>query len=243
LIANAGGNIPVAVPEETLNSYEAGLKGEFFDRRLRLMTSIYYGQWRHRQINQNIAYTTTTNTTSTATFTFPNGSTDLWGLEAEASLRVTKYLTLDSTFNWAHTKVLYTVCAECVAVNGVSNPAGNSMERYPEFSGTASLSYNRPITATWNGTARLDYIYTGKQYATQANVAYLKAANRVNLAFGIEDGKYRVELFGRNVLGDKTPSNILRNANPFSGAAQGANLIVLAAPERPTYGVRGSVKF
>ena len=243
LVANAGGSIPTAVPEETLKTYEVGVKGEFFDRRLRVLADGYYGQWRHRQINQNIAYTTASNTTSTATFTFPNGSTDLWGIEAEATLKITRDLTFDSTFNWAHTKVLYTVCAECVAINGVSDPVGNSMERYPEFSGTAGISYSHPVFGDWNGTARLDYIYTGKQYATEANVAYLKAANRFNMNIGVENAKYRLEFFGRNIFNNKVPSNILRNANPFSGVSEGANLIVLAAPEKASFGVRGSVKF
>lgn len=243
LNANAGGQIPLAVPEETLKSYEIGVKGEFFDRRLRVLADGYYGQWRHRQINQNIAYTTASNATSTATFTFPNGSTDLWGIEAEATLKVTHDITFDGTFNWAHTKVLNTVCAECLAINGVSDPVGNSMERYPEFSGTAGVSYSHPVFDTWNGIARLDYIYTGKQYATEANIAYLKAANRFNLSFGIENAKYRIEFFGRNIFNNKVPSNILRNANPFSGASEGANLIVLAAPEKASFGLRGSVKF
>ncbi len=242
LIANAGGSIPLAVPEETLNTYEAGVKGEFFDRRLRILADGYYGQWRHRQINQNIAYTTGT-TTSTATFTFPNGSTDLWGIEAEATLKVTRNFTFDSTFNWAHTKILYTVCAECVAINGIADPAGNSMERYPQFSGTAGIAYFHPIYAGWSGTARLDYIYTGKQYATEDNIAYLKSADRFNLTIGVENAKYRVEIFGRNIFDSKVPSNILRNANPFGNVAEGANLIILAAPEKPTFGARVAVKF
>jgi iron complex outermembrane receptor protein len=243
LVANAGGSIPLAVPEETLRSYEVGVKGEFFDRRLRVLADGYYGQWRHRQINQNIAYTTAANTTSTATLTFPNGSTDLWGIEAEATLKITRDLTFDGTFNWAHTKVLNTVCAECVAINGIANPVGNLMERYPEFSGTAGISYSHPVIGNWNGTGRLDYVYTGKQYATEANVAYLKAANRFNTSLGLENATYRIEFFGRNIFNNKVPSNILRNANPFSGASEGGNLIVLAAPEKASFGVRGSVKF
>lgn len=38
---------------------------------------------------------------------------------------------------------------------------------------------------------------------------------------------------------NKRPSNILRNANPYSNVAQGSNLIILAAPERATVGVKG----
>ncbi len=242
LTANAGREIPVAVAEEKLTMYEVGLKGEFFDRRLRILSAVYYGEWRDRQINQNLEYRTGT-TTSTATITFPDGSTNLWGVELEAMFRATDHLTLEGTFNWAATDIRQTSCSECVAVNGVLNPVGNLMERYPEFSGSAALSYEQPINDEWNGLFRLDYIYTGKQYATAANVAYINSANRVNLKIGISNEKYTLEAFARNLFDDMTPSNILRNANPSANAAQGANLIILAAPERRTFGVRGAVRF
>jgi len=244
--ANApGGSVPLAVPEEKLNSYEVGVKGDFFDRKLLLLLDGYYGLWRHRQINQNIPYfaTPTATTTSTATLTFPNGSTDLWGIELEATYRVTHALSFDGTFNWAHTKVLYTQCSECVNVNNVVNPVGNEMERYPQFSGTIGVNYNTAISGKWRFNGRADMVYTGKQYATEANVAYLKAGERVNATIGVDNGAYKIELFVRNLNDSKVPSNILRNANPNSLATQGSNLIVLAAPDRRTFGIRGSLTF
>lgn len=245
MVANAGRDIPTAVAEEKLTSYEAGIKGNFFDRRVRLLASFYYSEWRDRQINQNIAYlaTPTSTTTSTATLTFPDGSTNLWGLELEGTVKATEHLTFDGTFNWAKTDIRKTACSECLATVGVLNPVGNLMERYPEFSGTLGATYRHEISGDWEGFARADYIYVGKQYATSDNVTWLRAANRVNASIGIENDVYRVELFSRNLFNNKVASNILRNANPFSGVSQGANLIVLAAPERQTFGIRASAKF
>ena len=245
MVVNAGRDIPTAVPEEKLTSYEAGIKGNLFDHRVRLLASVYYSEWRHRQINQNIAYLATpaATTTSTATLVFPDGSTNLWGVELEGTVKATDHLTFDSTFNWAHTDIRNTACSECLATTGVLNPVGNSMERYPEFSGTFGAAYHHEISGHWEGFARADYIYVGKQYATEDNITFLKAANRVNASIGVESDVYRVELFSRNLFDNKVASNILRNANPFSSASQGANLIVLAAPERQTFGIRGSVKF
>lgn len=245
LNANAGGTVPVAVPEEKINSYELGFKGQLFDRKLRILVAAYYAEWRDRQINQNIPYLTssTATTTSTATLVFPNGSTDLWGVEVESSLKVSQALTLDGTFNWAHTRINFTACSECVATVGVSNPAGNLMERYPEFSGSFGVNYTVPLTEYWDFNARADYIYTGKQYATADNVTWLNAANRVNLVGGISGKNYKLEVFARNLFDNKVPSNILRNANPNASALQGANLIVLAAPDRRTIGIRAGLNF
>lgn len=240
-----GGDVPVAVAEEKLTMYEAGIKGEFFDRRVRVLSAVYYGEWRNRQINQNLAYfaTPTSTTTSTATLTFPNGRTNLWGVELESTVVITPRLTFDGTFNWAKTDIRFNACSECVAINGVSNTVGNLMERYPEYSGSAALNYSVPINDTWRGNARVDYIYTGKQYATAANVAWINSASRINARLGISSDTYTFEVFARNLTDDKTPSNILRNANPNASVAQGGNLIVLAAPERRTFGVRGAVRF
>jgi iron complex outermembrane recepter protein len=245
LDANSGGSVPVAVPEEKLTMYEAGIKGEFFNRRVRVLSAFYYGQWRDRQINQNVAYfaTPSATTTSTATLTFPNGKTNLWGVELESTVAITPRLTFDGTFNWAATDIRFTNCSECVAINGVANPVGNLMERYPEISGTAAFNYAFPITDEWKANARVDYVYTGKQYATAANVAWINSASRVNFRLGVSNEHYTLEVFGRNLFDDKTPSNILRNANPNASVAQGGNLIVLAAPERRTFGVRGVARF
>jgi iron complex outermembrane receptor protein len=242
LTANAGREIPTAVAEEKLTMYEAGLKGEFFGRRLRVLSAFYYGEWRNRQINQNIAYLTGT-TTSTATLTFPDGSTNLWGVELEAAVQATRDLTLEGTFNWAATDIRNVACSECVAIDGVINPVGNLMERYPEYSGTAAINYQPRINDDWTGIVRIDYIYTGKQYATASNVAWINSASRINLRVGASSDKYTLELFARNIFDDKTPTNVLRNTNPNGSAAQGLNTIVLAAPERATIGLRGAVRF
>lgn len=242
LTANAEREIPTAVAEEKLTMYEAGLKGEFFGRRLRVLSAFYYGEWRNRQINQNLAYLTGT-TTSTATLTFPDGSTNLWGVELEAAVQATRDLTLEGTFNWAATDIRNVACSECVAIDGVINPVGNLMERYPEYSGTAAINYQPRINDDWTGIVRIDYIYTGKQYATASNVAWINSASRINLRVGASSDKYTVELFARNIFDDKTPTNVLRNTNPNGSAAQGLNTIVLAAPERATIGLRGAVRF
>ncbi len=238
-------SVPVAVPEETLLSYELGLKGDFLDRRLRVMSAIYYGEWRDRQINQNIPYLATpgATTTSTATLTFPNGQTDLWGLELEGSYQATERLMFDFMVNWAATDIGFTDCAECVAISGVRNPVGNLMERYPEFAGALGASYEAPLSSSLTGFLRGDLVYTGKQYATAANIAYTAASQRVNLRAGVRTERYTIEVFGQNVTDDDTPSNILRNGNPNGSVAQGLNVVILAAPDPATWGARFALRF
>jgi iron complex outermembrane receptor protein len=238
-------NVPVSVPEEILTSYEVGIKGDFLDRRLRLLTALYYGKWIDRQINQNIPYraTPTATTVSTATITFPIGKVDLWGLELEGSLQATDRLSFDFMLNWAATDIGFTDCSECVAIDGIRNPAGNLMERYPEFAGALGAMYEWPMAGDRTGFLRGDYTYTGRQYATAANEAWTAASNRINLRAGIRTERYTFEVFGRNVTDDDVPSNILRNANPNGAVTQGTNLVILAAPDPATWGARFELRF
>jgi iron complex outermembrane recepter protein len=233
------------VPEEELTTYELGIKGDFLERRLRLLSAIYYGEWRDRQINQNIPYLATpgATTTQTLTLTFPNGKTDLWGLELEGSYQATDRLSFDFMFNWAATDIGFTDCAECVAIDGVRNPAGNLMERYPEFAGALGANYEIPMSDSRVVFLRGDLVYTGKQFDTASNVAYTAPSERVNLRAGLRTGRYTFEVFGQNVTDDDTPSNILRNGNPNGSTAQGLNLVILAAPDPATWGARVAVKF
>jgi hypothetical protein len=65
----------------------------------------------------------------------------------------------------------------------------------------------------------------------------------VNINIGVSTETYKIEVFARNLFDDKVPSNILRNANPNSLATQGSNTIILAAPDRQSFGIRFGIKY
>ena len=117
------------------------------------------------------------------------------------------------------------------------------MERYPEFAGAIGASYEIPLTDSRALFLRGDLVHTGKQYDTAANVAYTAPMERINLRAGIRTERYTFEVFGQNVTDNDTPSNILRNGNPNGSAAQGLNLVILAAPDPATWGARVAVRF
>jgi iron complex outermembrane receptor protein len=234
--------VPINVPEEKLTSYEAGVKGQFLDRRLTILASGYYGEWRGRQISQNVAYTVGT-TTQTNTFLLPSGKTNIWGLELQGTARITEGFTLDGTFDWAATKIVFTSCTECQAINGVLNPVGNRMERYPAYTASLNATYEHPIKNDWVGYTRGQYVYTGRQYDTAANTTWTAPSNVFHLSVGAHNDTYSIEVFARNLTNNKAPTNILRNANPNGSASQGLNLVILAPPERRSVGVRVGFKY
>jgi iron complex outermembrane receptor protein len=234
--------VPLAVPEEKITMYEGGVKGEFFDHRLRLLTAVYYGEWRGRQTTQSFYYfPSPTSTVQTATTGNIGGSSvNLWGVEAQATVRVTKEFTLDGSFDYAATDILVTNCVDCSTFLAPGTSLkGNTIPRYPVFSGSASATYRRPVFDDWTGFLRADYIYTGKQYDTEANLAWTKPNNRVNLRVGIEKKRLSIQLYGENVFNSKVPTNVIRFGSPLDNSSR----LVVAAPLKASAGVRVSVKY
>jgi len=233
----AQADVPLQVPEERLKMGEIGFKGNLLGNKLTVLLAAYYGNWGNRQVASTLTYLNPT--IISIPVVLPAGEVDLWGLEAQFTAKPVTGLTLSGTLAYAETDIVTTDCSECVPITGEANPVGNRLPRYPAWTGSASAEYEAPVFGNFNGYGRVDYIYTGKMYATESNVAWLDASNRVNLRAGIRgDGKF-IELFGTNIFDDDTPTSIARSVDTYTRV----NTISLAAAQAPTYGIRVGMGF
>lgn len=230
--------VQLKVDEERLKMYEVGFKGNLFDRRLRIMAAAYYGDWSDRQIQVLLPYDLGAGV-STATVVMPDGEVELYGLELQTTFKATPRLTFDGTLGYAETKIKNTSCVTCARITGETNPVGNRLERYPAITGSASLDYRVPVSGSFDGFGRLDYFYTGKIFATEANVAYIPGGSKLNFRIGVENDKYSFSLFVRNLLNDKTPIGINRVADTYDSS----NNIALAPPEKRLIGATVRVSY
>ncbi len=232
------GPIPRLVPEETVEMYELGLKGEFFDRRVRLLAAVYQGQYTDRQINQTFFYTNAAGNPAQAIVLVPNGATDLKGYEVDARWRALDYLTLEGTLGYSGTKIKFTNDAAAAAILLNSNPVGNRINFYPATTASASATFALNVFSR-PATIRVDYVYTGRIYADVSNLLWLAPQNVVNVNAGMDFDRYRVEVWGRNVLNDTVPTSIARTTDVYNGS----NAVTLTPQERPSVGVRVSAAF
>jgi iron complex outermembrane receptor protein len=228
----------LAVPEEHLNMEEAGVKGEFLNRTVTILADVYMGQWRNRQIPEQVAYLNGA-TFLTTQITVPNGAVDLSGVELQGTWRATPELTFNGTFDYSKTALKNSFDTGALALLGVNFVANNSLPRYPITSASASMHYERPTFGDYNGFFNLDYTFTGRQYDSETNLAWTPDASKVNLSLGIQDSRYRLEFFATNILNDKTPITLSRGNDTYTTA----NVITTAPPEPAAVGVRGSAKF
>lgn len=240
-------NVSGSVPEDKLEMWEVGVRGNFLDDRLRLLASIYTGDWTNRHIPNFVTFRDANGQNQSIQVTAPNGEVELQGVELEATWRVLPELTLDGTFSIADTEIVRTFCTDCQVTTGNATPVGTQLPYYPRTSGTFGVTYERPVFGEWVGSARADYIYTGKIYESEANLAWTAPSSRVNLRFGVERGNYRFEVYGTNLTNDKTGTSLARTAQTVFSST-GANIgqsqgITVSLPDRPTYGVRATVTF
>ena len=244
-VTASGFNVPLAVPEEHLSMEEVGFKANLFDRKLRILASAYLGNWTDKQIVQQVYYTSNglpSGAAATTQVTLPGGHILLHGIELETTFRPTRELTFDATFNYAGTYIRKSFCAECVTLLGIANGSatGNSLPRYPVTAGTFSTTYRRHAFSSYDGYGRVDYIYTGRQYDSETNLAWTAPSSRVNLHVGLDNGKYAFEFYGTNIFNDKTPLSIARSTDAFFSAI---NTLAVSPADRATFGIRGSAHF
>jgi iron complex outermembrane receptor protein len=240
-------NVTGSVPEEELTMWELGVKGMFLDDRLRLLANVYTGRWDDRHIPNFVFFLDSNGQNQSIQVTAPNGKVDLQGIEFEGAFRPLPELTLEATFAIADTEVKQTFCTDCQLTTGNPRPVGTQLPFYPRTSGSLSVGYERPAFGDWDGFARADYLYTGKIYDTESNLAWLEPSSTVNLRLGLQRDQYRVEIYGTNVTNEKVPTSLARtNQTIFSptGATVGQSQgITVSLPDKPVYGVRASVTF
>ncbi len=233
----------ISVPEEELNSYEIGFKGRLWDGRAFLTAAVYQAFWRDQQSVALAPITRANGSLDLVSATGSGGKTDLSGIELEGEARLTEKLTVEGTFAYNKTDIITRDCGDCLLILGVRDVIGlnKEMSRTPKYKGTASLTYTDQLGNDYKWFTRVDYIYTGDMFATEANVTRTGAAQKVNLRLGAENDKLRVEVYGTNIFDDKTFTGYQRLTD-FAYAA-GRSALAVGLPNRPVYGVRATYKF
>lgn len=238
---------------ETVYSYEAGLKADLFDRRLRTNFAVYFARTNNLQRN-----TTLFANGQTSTLTENAASADIWGFEFDGSVLLGAGFRIDATA--AYTKPKY---KKFIDRNGFDR----SHEPFiltPRW--TASLS------PTWEGetsfgtiNARVDFAYQSRQdlfvfgfYTDQNGVlrdattgatyspvdaAGFRRSNTgiehvlVNARVGVTllDGTLDIAVWGKNL------TNLRDSVNALVIPQLDFGRVILREPR--TYGVTATVKF
>jgi len=247
---------------ETNWTYEIGTKNRFFGGALTLNLTAFLTEWNNIQSNAVRLQPDGTAPLSFAAIV-PSlignvGNARVYGVEVEGSWKVVPSLRLDFGASWNHARYKNgvfsqrigasgncdgVVCAP-VTVPGFAYPVlpigGKQLERTPEFDALVGLNFDTKFSNGWGFFARADVTYQTKQFADEANLAFIPSRTLVNASTGVNIGKLNLQLWVKNLF-DKTYVTSALFLVGTGGAGSASYVPILG--ERRTGGLTASFKF
>lgn len=230
--------------DETVTSYEAGLRADLWDGRMQFNATAYLAQYENLQISQF---------DGTIGFNVGNaGETEVAGIDMDTRIALTDTLSLSaglSYLDFEYTDFRRGNCAfgetpDGDVVNGVQlcDYTGRRGRFTPEYTGFARLDYVRPLENGVDLVSTLNVGYTGEHNVHDNLDPYgeVDAYTLVDLRLGLDSERWGLALVGRNLL-DEEILTFAANV-PFASSV-GANT-QYAVPLRPrVFGIQGSLRF
>ena len=230
--------------DETVTSYEAGLRADLWDGRMQFNATAYMARYENLQISQF---------DGTIGFNVGNaGETEVAGIDMDTRVALTENLTLSaglSYLDFEYTDFRRGNCAfgetpDGDVVNGVQlcDYTGRRGRFTPEWTGFARFDYVRPLENGYELRTTLNMGYTGEHNVHDNLDPYgnVDAYTLVDLRIGLDSDRWGIAVVGRNLL-DEEILTFAANV-PFASSV-GANT-QYAVPLRPrVFGVQGSLRF
>lgn len=247
---------------ETNYTYEIGSKNRFFDNKLTLNFAAFYTDWKNLQTN---AVRLQPDGTAPSAFTFivPSlignvGDVEVYGAEIEGSYKVTRELRIDFGASYNHASYKNGVFSQRFGASGncdgvvcstVITPGftfpvlpigGNQLERTPKFDALLGINFDTELSNGWKVFGRTDITYQTKQFADEANLAFIPERTLVNASLGVNVNGIELQVWAKNLFDKKYVTSALFLIG--TGGAASANYVPILGEQR-TMGVTASFKF
>jgi iron complex outermembrane receptor protein len=232
--------------EEELDSYELGWKQELLDKRLFFSLVGYYMEWDNQKTRQAVGITLDTGEPFIANIQTNAGSSELKGIEFETTMEFTERLSGRLTVDWADGEYQTFRCGFAPLLPEPKDCSGNTPPRYPEWSGSVSLSWQDQLTEQWDYFGRWDTTYFGEAYTDESNFAWTSDYWLTNIRGGLSKDRTRVEAYVTNLFDDDNYTAVARwsdfSTSSLFGfvADQG---LAITPPEKRRIGLRITFDF
>jgi iron complex outermembrane receptor protein len=194
-----------ATRPETADSFEAGVKSELFDRRLRLNVTGFYVKYQDLQ-KQIVVPIVVNGQPNQVTRFFNAASAEVKGIEAEATAALFEGFTLRGVLGYQDAQYNEYVTPIPAGYDLASAP----LDRAPKWQWTVDATYQLPIgsahVVTFNGQAN----YTSRNLFSQSITSpdentFLDARTLLNasVTFAEVDGAYYVRGMVRNITDER----------------------------------------
>lgn len=177
--SNTGTEVNEKFDEETLWSYEAGIKSEWFDDRLRVNAAVFYNEWSDLQL-ETFFFAVPGDATSNVQRTINVRDAEAIGFELELAAAPTERLTVSGGVGWLDTQITSDDVAQ-LSGNQFVNLKNHDLPRSPEWTLSAVADYRWP----WQGHQlylRGEWAYRSGQFSTVEDVTFRQTSNQPVLA-------------------------------------------------------------
>jgi iron complex outermembrane receptor protein len=210
---NPAVSTPVPVKEETLLDYEAGVKSEFLQHRLRVNVAAYHEIWQNQQLLENALYFVALTQNYQRSEVLTNaGRSHIDGFEFEIDALPMTRLDLRGTLAYDRA-VFDSFCSpQYYGITGVGNAqlgcrsvAGKILPQQPPLTASLIASYEAPLGSEWNLFSITEYSFLDRKYSDETNLSWTPHSNLVNIHLGLHTDAFRGELLVMNLTQENSP--------------------------------------
>lgn len=203
-VPGGGNNVPITAPatlprsykSSKTTNYELGAKGSLFDNKLTFEVAAYQIDWANIQLAASYGGVLTT---------LNAGGAKSTGFEWSFGFVPVKGLTLG--FNGSHTKARLKEAAPAT----VGGAAGERLPGSPEWSTSASVQYDYPLAAHFDGFVAADWQHSSNRLSDFSAIGARQtfpSYNMVNLRLGLKSARWTATAYVRNLTNTFAISNI-----------------------------------
>jgi iron complex outermembrane receptor protein len=176
---------------ETIQAWEGGVKGRYFDGRLSIRLAGFYYDYSNMQVQE---VTGISSSISNA------GKSTLYGAEFEGSAKMGRSLSLDWGLTWLHTRYVNFVSINTALPqpSPVENLAGNTLVMAPDYTIRVGANYVVPLGPAGDLTFRGEIFHSDTVYFTpfDEDISKQSPYTLVNLFLTYRPVGGRLELMG-----------------------------------------------
>lgn len=180
------------VSPESIDAFEAGVKTDLLDRRLRLNMAGFYYDYRSLQV-----FSLEPNPAGGVPLQrLQNADAEIYGAEIELQARPARGLDLNLGAAYVH--ATYTDFVDPIR----GDFKGNRLDKTPRLQVTGGATYSFDLSPDWKGRVGADFSYQSKVYFSALNTAPMVSASHgeINLNAGVAHSSgIDLSMFVRNV--------------------------------------------
>ncbi len=205
---------------ETIWAYEAGVKTDLMDGRLRLNAAAFYYDYTDLQVRV---------TAGLNDFRIVNADAEIYGFELESTAALTDNVVVYANLSYNHNEytkfcdaaVPFDQPLDCAlpgsaagTKNGVDR-TGNSLNYAPEWTGSLGINVKQPLSNDMVLSFDGNYTYQGDMFFAPANLKYVegKGIGQINLRAALQvNDKVEVYVFGKNLSNQRVQTSVIYTA-------------------------------